>query len=206
MRQILLRATTLGTRGSTAAEFALVLPVLIFFLFGIIDAGRFMWTLNQTEKATQMGVRIAVVTDMVPGGLYSMDYSASLGQGAPIPTSSFGAAQCQKPASSVTCSCTTTPCPTLTPVNSVSFSRIATLMSNIAPIVQPQNIRISYTNSGLGYAGDPNGADIAPIVTVTATGIRFTSLVLFGKSINLPDITASLTTEDSFTGTETNWN
>ena len=48
--------------GSSAAEFGIVLPLLLMFLFGIIDAGRFMWTYNHAEKATQMGARMAVVT------------------------------------------------------------------------------------------------------------------------------------------------
>ena len=51
---------------ASAAEFALVLPLLLLLLFGIIDAGRFMWECNRAEKATQMGVRFAVVTDPVP--------------------------------------------------------------------------------------------------------------------------------------------
>ena len=48
---------------ASAAEFALVLPLLLLFLFGIIDAGRFMWEYNRAEKATQVGARVAVVTD-----------------------------------------------------------------------------------------------------------------------------------------------
>ena len=51
--------------GAAGAEFALVLPLLILFLFGMIDVGRYMWTINQLEKATQVGARWAVVTDMV---------------------------------------------------------------------------------------------------------------------------------------------
>ena len=56
----------LDRNGATAAEFALVLPLLLFFLFGIIDVGRLMWTFNQAEKATQIGVRAAVVTNVIP--------------------------------------------------------------------------------------------------------------------------------------------
>ena len=42
-------------RATSAAEFALVLPVMLFFLLGIIDVGRFMWYVSQAEKATQIG-------------------------------------------------------------------------------------------------------------------------------------------------------
>ena len=44
-----------------------MLPLLILFLFGIIDAGRFLWEINRAEKATQVGARLAVVTDVVLG-------------------------------------------------------------------------------------------------------------------------------------------
>ena len=54
---------------ASAAEFALVLPLLIVFLLGIIDAGRFMWEYNEAEKATQMGARYAVVADPAATGL-----------------------------------------------------------------------------------------------------------------------------------------
>ena len=176
----------------------MVLPLLILFLFGIIDVGRYMWTLNQVEKATQMGARMAVVTNMVPGGLAAQNYGAILGQGASIPTSQFGAAACSAPAGTLTCTCVTSPCPTLTPVDNTAFTAITTRMNQIAESVSPQDVTIRYDNSGLGYAGDPTGPDVAPIVTVSAVGVGFQSLILqfLGINLQLPTVSASLTLED----------
>jgi len=177
----------------------MVLPLLILFLLGIIDAGRLMWTLNQTEKAAQMGARMAVATDMIPNGLYTMDYSATLGQGANIPTDStgFGSAKCQKPGSTVTCTCVSN-CPTLTPIKSAAFDAIVTRMNKISPMILASNVTITYTNSGLGYAGDPNGADVSPLISVAIDGLSFKPLItqFFGISFALPVIDSTLTTED----------
>jgi hypothetical protein len=176
----------------------------------MIDVGRYMWSINQLEKATQVGARWAVVTDMIPGGLATANYGLTLGQGAPIPPSSFGAAQCNDPAGTVTCSCKTDPCPTLTPVNAADpvtgdkpFDKLAGRMRQIAPIIDNSNIIITYTNSGLGYAGDPNGPDVAPIVTVTAQSVSFTPLIFFGFKTTLPTESASMTLEDA-SGTTSN--
>ena len=55
--------------GASAAEFGLVLPLLIVLLLGIIDAGRFIWEYNRAEKATQAGARVAIVTQILPQGV-----------------------------------------------------------------------------------------------------------------------------------------
>ena len=184
--------------GAAGAEFAMVLPLLILLILGTIDAGRYMYTLNQVEKATQMGARMAVVTNMVPGGLAAQTYGTTLGQGAPIPTSSFGAAQCSSSAGTVSCTCVTSPCPTLTPVDTAAFTAITDRMMLIAGILHPNNVTIRYENSGLGYAGDPTGPDVAPIVTVSATSVSFDPLIgqFFGISLRFPVVSASLTLED----------
>ena len=57
--------------GTTAAEFALVLPAALLLFFGIIDGGRYMWEVNRLEKAVQMVTLTAVVTGVVPTGLNS---------------------------------------------------------------------------------------------------------------------------------------
>jgi Flp pilus assembly protein TadG len=188
--------------GSSAAEFGLVLPLLLLFLFGIIDGGRLMWTWNQAEKATQMGARMAVVTTMVPGGLYNADFSAALGQGVTVPTSSFGKATCTKAsvAAAATCTCASgSTCPALTPINSAPFNDVVTRMKYYLPSLQTANVQIDYENSGLGYAGNPNGPDVAPLVTVRLTGVTFSPLlftVFRRASITLPAFSTSLTLED----------
>lgn len=186
------------SEGASAAEFALVLPLLLMFLLGMIDVGRYMWTVNQLEKATQMGARMAVVTDMVPEGLANNNYGMALGQGAAIPPGAFGTARCTKPGGAVACSCVTTPCPTLTPYNSGAFDAIVARMNAIAPAVSAPNVSIAYANSGLGYAGDPAGPDVAPIVTVTAANVGFVPIIFqfFGGSLGLPTTSAALTLED----------
>ena len=186
-------------RGAAAgAEFAMVLPLLILLILGTIDAGRYMYTLNQVEKATQMGVRMAVVTNMVSTGLANQNYGTTLGQGAVIPPSSFGAALCSSSGGTVSCSCATSPCPTLTPVDTAAFTAVTDRMMLIAGILHPSNVTIRYENSGLGYAGDPTGPDVAPIVTVSVTGVSFDPLIgqFFGISLRFPVVTASLTLED----------
>lgn len=185
-------------RGAVGGEFAMVLPLLILLLFGVIDVGRYMWSLNQLEKATQMGARMAVVTDMVPTGLASYNFGTVLGQGAKIPTSSFGAMQCTSNGTAASCSCVSNCSNIATTASSPSFNAIADRMTQIAGSVSRTNVTVRYDNSGLGYAGDPSGPDVAPIVTVSTANVGFDSLIgrMFGIDLRLPTVTASLTLED----------
>ena len=71
-------------QGASAAEFALVLPLLILLLLGIIDVGRYMWTLNTIQYAIDQGVRAGVVqqlsdqdvTDLVKSSLAGLKAGA----------------------------------------------------------------------------------------------------------------------------------
>lgn len=193
------------TRASSAAEFALVLPLLLIFLFGMIDVGRLMWTWNRAEKATQMGARYAVATDMVPNGLsaYSFVVSGGLAQGDLIPQSSFGGASCAINSGAVSCSCNTgATCPSPLVSNSAnaltSFNNIVNRMHLFMPEIGSANVTVDYDYSGLGYAGDPNGSDVSPLVRVSLKQLTFQPMVfmLFNSSITLPSFSAALTMED----------
>lgn len=179
-------------RGSSAAEFGLVLPLLILFLFGIIDVGRYMWALNRAEKATQMGVRYAVVSDPV-ADVINTDFvdEYSIPGGDVVPAAIFGSATCTNSSCSVTGAANGE-----NGLNATAFQNIVAWMQRFYPEIQASDVRIIYENVGLGYSGDPTGPDMAPLTTVILTNQSFRSLVLFGGEIGLPDVTASLTLED----------
>jgi Flp pilus assembly protein TadG len=205
---MILRRLTTDTKGATAAEFGIVLPLFILFLLGIIDVGRWLWTYNHLEKATQMGARMAVVTNASVGteaaktGLYASYIGVGgLTQGDNIPPSALGKITC----TSGSCTCTTTPCPALGAFSSADFTRVANDMKLFYHEVQPTNVTIEYSSSGLGFAGNPNGPDVAPVVTVRLSGMTFTPLAceLVGCSFAMPAFVSSLTYEDGI-GSQSN--
>ncbi len=194
------RRLRLDRSGASAVEFALVLPLLLLFLFGIIDAGRYLWEVNKAEKATQYGARTAVVTDAVAPGLASADYvgSGGLTQGDLIPASALGTVICTSAGCCVSPTVCTTPYPPLGTFDATSFNRIVARMQTMKRDITPANVIVSYRGSGLGYAGDPNGMEIAPLVTVELTEVQFRPLTgLMLATLTLPKFRTTLTAEDS---------
>jgi hypothetical protein len=201
----MMRFLRLDRSGASAAEFALVLPLLLFMIFGIIDGARFLWETNRAEKATQMGARVLVVTDAVSTGLVNHSYlgdtsgGAALTQGDVVSAAALGQIDCTSSGGAVSCSCATSPCPgTLTPIDTTGWDMMLTRMRGVKPDIAAANVRVSYRGSGLGYAGDPNGMDIAPLVTVELVNQQFrpvTGLML--ATITLPPFRTTLTAEDN---------
>lgn len=188
---------------ASAAEFALVLPAALILLFGIIDVGRYAWQLNEYEKATQMGVRHAVVTNLVSAALaddtltYVGDEScgAALLPGQRICADALGTITC----TSSGCTCTGN-CPTnANTIDSDAFNALVARMQTYQPRLEASQVQISYTGSGIGFAGDPNKPEISPIVTVRIDNARYDSigLSLVGGTIALPDFSYSLPLEDA---------
>lgn len=200
----------LDRSGAGAAEFALVLPLLIFFLLGILDGGRYLWEVNKAEKATQAGARVAIVTDVLAGGLSSYTYvgqtvgGVTLTQGDVIPAAAFGQLSCKNTGCCVSGTTCTTPHPAVGTFDSTSFDRIVTRMRYMKPDISAGNVTVTYRGSGLGYAGDPNGMEIAPLVTVELDNVMFRPLVLFNAvAFELPAFRTTLTAEDS-SGSQSN--
>lgn len=193
-------------RGASAAEFALVVPLMLLFLLGIIDVGRFIWNLNQAEKATQIGARWAVVTDIIPGGLrnYSFASSGGVAQGTVVPLAKFPGVTCN----ATTCTCKTGGTCSFSLTRAASpndpFPKLVGRMNEIYGGIGSANVTVDYDWSGLGYAGDPNGSDVDPLVTVRTTNVPFRPIFLVGLfEFTLPDLSYTLTLEDG-AGTTSN--
>jgi Flp pilus assembly protein TadG len=56
-----LRILPRGRRGSIALEYALLLPVLLLFIVGIMEVGRLMWTQTTLDRAVEAAARCAAV-------------------------------------------------------------------------------------------------------------------------------------------------
>lgn len=204
-----LRSFLRARQGASAAEFAMVLPLALLLLFGLFDVGNYAWTLNQAEKAAQMGARYAVSTALVPSGLNNFETiglscpGGVLKPGDRICREALGAVRCTGGSGTATCTCARTPCPDLGTANAQAFDRIVARMHAIMPMLRAEHVTVTYSGSGIGYAGDPglddNGdplSDIAPLVTVEVGGMNLRAMALFGGTIALPPARATLTLED----------
>jgi Flp pilus assembly protein TadG len=178
--------------GASAAEFALVFLMFVTLIFGIIDFSRALWQWNMAEKATQMGVRVAVVSDLVPETLQTWDaVAAGYTLGDPVPIVGIA------PNPIV---CTVGSCTGGWGYDSVAFNRIVTRMSQLYPQMQANNVTIEYRHVGLGIAGNPIGPHIDPLVTVKLANLSFQFLTpgLAGLvTMDMPEFTSTLSAEDS---------
>lgn len=198
-----LRAFIRDTRAASAAEFAIVMPLLLIALFGTIDVGRYAWALAMSEKATQTGARFAVTTDMVASGLYSYSFATSapfVPQGTPVDAAAFPGITCNNAG----CTCLGV-CSFPTTADSAAFNRLVARMAEINPDITANNVVVTYAWSGLGFAGDPNGPDVAPLTTVSLRNMQFAPFTAFvwGGAVNLPQFAYTLPMEDG-SGTASN--
>lgn len=195
-----LRGFLTDERGG-AAEFALILPVFLVLFFGIIDGGRYLWEINRAEKATQAGARAAAVTGMIPAGLidYSFSINNGIEQGSAVPVADFPGVTCVGSAGAPECTWNAAPSEAIDLSPSAdSFAVVVDRMQAFMPELQPENVSITYANSGLGFAGDPSGPDVAPIIIVSLVDAKFQPILtsVFGLEWDIPSSPYSISQED----------
>ncbi len=177
--------------GTTTVEFAMIALVLFIVIFGITDFARLLWQWNSVAKATHWGARYAIVNDVVASGLQNFDcLAAAGGNGVTCPLSAV---------SPNPVICSSSGCNGYGPLNAAAFTAIVAAMQRINSRITATNVTVEYRHIGLGFAGNPFGADIAPTVTVKLTGMVFnflTPMLSTITSVNLPDFRTTLTGED----------
>ncbi len=199
-------------RGISCVEFVIVATVFFMMIFGIIDFSRAMWEWNAAAKATQFGVRHAVVSDIV--SIDYKDFSAlsvglNAGDGVPIKDSGgndiIAPIFCSDsdPGAGLAIGCgTSLGGLAAAKADAVAFLAIVTMMQKMYDRIEAHNVVIEYRHIGLGFAGNPVGPDVDPLVTVKLRDREF-DFVTPGFAgiftINLPDFAASLTGEDHVT-------
>lgn len=185
------------TRGAVAAEFAMIVPVFVILFLGIIDTGMWMWAHNRAEKAAQAAVRHAAVIDFVPADLATTNFASAynIPSGNPIPIGTIPPITCGGPLGSG-CSAFGW--------NGTAYNAILERARRQFPTLTAANLRVRYEHVGLGYAGDPTGADVSPMVTVQivdndANNRLFNPIILDlirPQGFTLTDVQASMTMED----------
>lgn len=160
----LFRRLWADTRGISATEFALVATVFLLMIFAMIDFSRALWEWNMAARATQAGVRFAVVNDPVAAEIKTFNAIALMGgNGLSIPINSFNggnAIVCQKDGGGVgTCGAGWT-------FDPAAFTDIVAKISDVYPAITEQDVIVEYHHVGIGFSGNPFGSDISPLVTV----------------------------------------
>ncbi len=183
-------------RGGAAVEFAVVALLLFVLTFGIIDFGLMLWQWNMADKATQIGVRTAVVSSFVAPGLATFPATPVSDPGTPCtdPTTGVANADC----SFATVTCTSSGCSAFG-FSADAFNRIVTAMQQVDPFIAAENVQIRYAANGLGFVGRPGGLPVT--VTVRLIGMTFQVIVvdaLLGTpgTLAMPGFTATLIGED----------
>ena len=185
-----------------AAEFALIVPLLLLFVLGTIDVGLYAFRINRAEKATQIGARWAAVTFPLATGLEGQSLvnyntgSSTVQQGDRVPLLDF---KIICTGTTTTCTCSGSNCLSGSYTrNNNAYADLRNRMQSILPAIKDANMQVEYSGSGLGFAGDPNGPDLAPLITVRLVGMSYPSVVLspLGVTTSLPDFAYTMTAED----------
>jgi hypothetical protein len=174
--------------------------LLLLFAFGSVDMLYVYYQWTAATKAVQVGARLAAVSDPVASGLNTIPanaVSSSVLLGDPMPdfevTCDGGAAAC-------TCTrgtCTGLGSYSAAAMNTIVFGRGSSAcgdqtsyyfagMCDILPGITAANVRVVYSQTGLGFAGRTAG----PVPTITVSLQNFTLQYFFLYRLTaLPTIT-----------------
>jgi Flp pilus assembly protein TadG len=197
------------SEGAQAVEFALVCIPLLVITIGIIEFSFALFQWNSAEKATQMGVRMAVASSPVAAGLNTFDGKTAGNEYGDEPPVDFAATA----GSPIVCTGNGTS-GTCTNVQTTAYggayapaahTRIVNRMRIIFPRITAQNVAVEYRFMNLGFVGR---CGPVPSVTVRLRNMSFDFIVInslltlvaggggLGSTMALPSFTATMVGED----------
>lgn len=208
-------------KGAVLVETTILIPILLVFLLGAVDFLFAFYEWSAATKAVEIGARIAAVSDPVASGLNSISTGVvnppTVNPGDPMPNFQVtcnGATQA--------CTCTVGSCPGMgsfswAAINKIICGRDNTSttecnyptnchdatsyyfagMCDIFQRITAANVKIVYTQTGLGFAGRSGGP--VPTITVSLQNIPFQFFFLNGllgfRPINIPAAATTMTGE-----------
>jgi Flp pilus assembly protein TadG len=211
--------------GGPLVEAAIVVPIFLIFSLGSVDYLYAFYQWTAATKAVEVGARLSAVSDPVASGLTGVgniatsataDGTVLLGQAMP----DFELT-CND-AGSGACTCTRGSCGTFTgysvsAMNTIVYGRgnakscnDATSyydagMCDILKQITPGNVKVVYSQTGLGYAGRIAG----PVPTITVSLQRLTYQFIFLKGlpgfsdgITMPPFSTTITGEGLSSGVQ----
>ncbi len=84
-------ALTKSLRGSAAVQFGLVAPSLLLFVFGIVEVGRMLWTMNALHYSVEEAARCASINATTCGSAGKVQAFAAARSGGSFASSVFTA-------------------------------------------------------------------------------------------------------------------
>jgi len=205
--------------GGPLVEATIMIPILLTFLLGSVDFLLAFVQWNQAAKAAEIGARIAAVSDPVASGLNTIPntaLSATVLLGSPMPDFEV---TCDGSTSQCTCtrgSCSGMGSYSAAAMNLIVFGRdgkgkcgdaasvFMTGMCDIFPSIAAANVKVVYSQTGLGYAGRAAGP--VPTITVSLQNIPFQFFFLKGllgfTNLNIPPLSTTTTGESLSSGSQ----
>lgn len=183
-------------RGTSSVEFAAVVVLFFVMVLGITDFARALWQWNLAARATQVGVRAAAVQDPAALNVRHLDgtLTAPIGEAVPAAALTPNPTLCTRDGCGAALSALD---PAL--LDGAAFARIVAPMRAVNRRIDAGKVILEYRHVGLGLAGNPEGPDIDPLITVRLRELRFEFLgigFLGLPAIELPDFRATLSAED----------
>jgi Flp pilus assembly protein TadG len=192
--------------GAAMVEMSIAVVLLLTLTLGFVDFGNAYYQWNAATKAVQVGAKMASISDPIVPAIATAGPATD--PGAPV---TAGAYDYVCDGATSTCACSGASCANGAWV-AANFSRIFAGhdgtcgpvagsrpgMCDFFPRLQPENVVVRYTATGLGYQTRPGGS--IPTITVSLQDVNFQFFFLSGllgfDDITMPSMLSTVTGED----------